>query len=73
VLTEHLLGGRGPKLWLLAIIDDARRRALARFVRHDTTEENLGLVGTYLMCRDALFESNLGTMTVVCTVVDIPF
>src|SRR3989442_12177578 len=30
------------------MIDDASSRALARFVEHDTTEENLRLLGTYL-------------------------
>src|SRR2546425_1047658 len=42
------LEGRGAKLSLLAMIDDASSRALARFVEHDTTEENLRLLGTYL-------------------------
>jgi DNA-binding Lrp family transcriptional regulator len=44
------LEGRGPKLSLVAMIDDASSRALARFVEHDTTEENLRLLGTYLEC-----------------------
>src|ERR1019366_3864097 len=38
------LEGRGPKLSLLAMIDDATSRALARFAEHDTTEENLLLL-----------------------------
>src|SRR3989449_7532336 len=42
------LEGRGAKLSLLAMIDDASSRALARFVEHDTTEENLRLLGSYL-------------------------
>jgi DNA-binding Lrp family transcriptional regulator len=42
------LEGRGPRLWLVAMIDDATSRALARFAEHDTTEENLRLLGKYL-------------------------
>ena len=47
--SEHdWLEGRGEKLYLMAMIDDATSRALARFVRHDSTPENLRLLGTYL-------------------------
>ncbi len=47
--SEHdWLEGRGPRLCLVAMIDDANSRALARFVEHDTTEENLHLLWTYL-------------------------
>jgi hypothetical protein len=47
--SEHdWLEGRGPRLCLAAMIDDASSRALARFVEHDTTEENLRLLWTYL-------------------------
>jgi len=42
------LEGRGPKLSLVAMIDDATSRGLGRFVEHDTTQENLRLLGTYL-------------------------
>ena len=42
------LEGRGPKLSLVAMIDDASSRGLGRFVEHDTTQENLRLLGTYL-------------------------
>jgi transposase len=42
------LEGRGPKLSLVAMIDDATSRGLGRFVEHDTTPENLRLLGTYL-------------------------
>jgi DNA-binding Lrp family transcriptional regulator len=42
------LEGRGPRLWLVAMIDDATSRALARFAEHDTTEENFRLLGKYL-------------------------
>jgi len=47
--SEHdWLEGRGPKLCLLAMVDDATSRAWARFAEHDTTEENLGLLESYL-------------------------
>lgn len=42
------LEGRGEKLYLIAMIDDATSRLLARFVRHDSTEENLRLLWSYL-------------------------
>ena len=34
------LEGRGERLYLIAMIDDATSRLFARFVRHDSTEEN---------------------------------
>ena len=40
--------GRGEKLYLIAMIDDATSRVVANFVRHDSTEENLRLLGRYL-------------------------
>src|ERR1022692_4331623 len=40
--------GRGEKLYLIAMIDDATSRLFARFVRHDTTEENMKLLWSYL-------------------------
>ena len=47
--SEHdWLEGRGPKLSLLAMLDDATSRALARFAEHDTTEENFRLLESYL-------------------------
>ena len=47
--SEHdWLEGRGPKLYLVAMIDDASSRALARFVRHDTTAENMRLLWRWL-------------------------
>ncbi len=47
--SEHdWLEGRGEKLYLIAMIDDATSQLLARFVRHDSTEENLRLLWTYL-------------------------
>lgn len=40
--SEHAwLEDRGPKLCLVALIDDATSRLWARFGEHDTTEENL--------------------------------
>jgi len=47
--SEHdWLEGRGPKLYLLAMIDDATSRALARFATQDTTQENFRLLASYL-------------------------
>ena len=47
--SEHdWLEGRGEKLYLIAMIDDATSRVVARFVRHDSTEENLRLLGCYV-------------------------
>jgi transposase len=47
--SEHdWLEGRGPKPYLISMIDDATSRLLARFVKHDTTEENMRLLQSYL-------------------------
>lgn len=47
--SEHdWLEGRGSKLYLVAMIDDATSRAFARFVDHDSTEENLRVLRGYL-------------------------
>src|ERR1039457_1491302 len=47
--SEHdWLEGRGEKLYLIAMIDDATSRLLARFVRHDTTEGNMKLLWSYI-------------------------
>src|SRR5271157_1213853 len=47
--SEHdWLEGRGEKLYLIAMIDDATSRVVAGFARHDSTEENLRLLGRYL-------------------------
>lgn len=47
--SEHdWLEGRGEKLYLIAMIDDATSRLFARFVRHDSTEENLRLLWSYV-------------------------
>src|SRR5580704_9454614 len=46
---EHdWLEGRGEKLYLIAMIDDATSRLFARFVRHDSTEENMRLLWSYV-------------------------
>ncbi len=47
--SEHdWLEGRGEDLYLIAMIDDATSRLFARFVRHDSTEENMKLLWSYL-------------------------
>src|SRR6266480_2868142 len=47
--SEHnWLEGRGEKLYLIAMIDDATSRLTARFVRHDSTEENMRLLWSYV-------------------------
>jgi transposase len=45
---QDWLEGRGPKLYLVAMIDDATSRAYGRFVRQDSTEENLRVLRGYL-------------------------
>jgi DNA-binding Lrp family transcriptional regulator len=47
--SEHAwLEDRGPKLYLISMIDDATSRIHARFVLHDSTEENMRLLWSYL-------------------------
>lgn len=47
--SEHdWLEGRGEKLYLISMIDDATSELLARFVQSDSTEENMRLLWTYL-------------------------
>ena len=47
--SEHdWLEGRGEKLYLIAMIDDATSRLFGRFVRHDSSEENMRLLWSYL-------------------------
>ena len=47
--SEHdWLEGRGEKLYLIAMIDDATSRLYARFAAHDSTEENMKLLWSYL-------------------------
>ena len=42
------LEGRGERFYLIHMIDDATSELTARFVAHDSTEENLRLLKTYL-------------------------
>ncbi len=42
------LEGRGERIYLISMIDDATSRLFARFVRHDTSEENRRLLRSYL-------------------------
>jgi biotin operon repressor len=42
------LEGRGERLYLIHMIDDATSELLGRFVPSDSTEENMRLLGTYL-------------------------
>lgn len=61
------LEGRGPRLYLIAMIDDASSRLWARFVEHDTSEENLRTLRGWLerygrplalyTDRDSIFET----------------
>jgi transposase len=47
--SEHAwLEGRGEKLYLISMIDDATSRLMARFVRHDSTAENLEQLRRYV-------------------------
>ncbi len=43
--THDWLEGRGPRLYLIAMIDDATSQAMAYFVEHDSTEQNLRMLG----------------------------
>src|SRR5579864_7750597 len=45
---HNWLGPRGEKVKLIAMIDDATLALTARFVHHDSTEENLRVLGSYL-------------------------
>ena len=47
--SEHnWLEGRGPKIYLIAMVDDATSRGLARFAEHDSTAENMRLLWAWL-------------------------
>ena len=66
--SEHnWLEGRGPKIYLIAMVDDATSRSLARFAPHDSTAENMRLLWSWLEYhrmleaytdRAGLFETN---------------
>jgi hypothetical protein len=48
--SEHdWLEGRGEKLYLILLIDDATSRAIGRFARSDSTEANLGVLELWLL------------------------
>src|SRR5207248_4916791 len=47
-LGARLAGRAGPRLYLVAMIDDATSQAYARFARHDSTEENLRVLWGYV-------------------------
>lgn len=42
------LEGRGERIYLIHMIDDATSRLMARFVRHDSTEENMRMLRRWL-------------------------
>lgn len=46
--THDWLEGRGEQIYLISMIDDATSRLFARFVRHDSREENMRLLWDYL-------------------------
>jgi hypothetical protein len=46
--THDWLEGRGERLYLIALLDDATSQATACFVEHDSTEQNLRMLGRYV-------------------------
>jgi transposase len=46
--THDWLEGRGETIYLISMIDDATSRLFARFVRHDSSQENMRLLWAYL-------------------------
>ena len=47
--SEHdWLEGRGEKIYLISMIDDATSRLFGRFAQHDSTEENMRVLRAYL-------------------------
>lgn len=46
--THDWLEGRGPTIYLIHMIDDATSELTPRFVEHDSTEENLRLLKSYV-------------------------
>lgn len=46
--THAWLEGRGPKLYLISLIDDATSELFARFVESESTRSNLGVLRQYL-------------------------
>lgn len=49
--THDWLEGRGQPLYLIALLDDATSQATARFVEHDSTQENLRMLGGYVQAQ----------------------
>ena len=47
--THDWLEGRGEKIYLIKMIDDATSRLFARFVRSDSTAENMAVLEAYLL------------------------
>jgi Integrase core domain len=46
--VHEWLEGRGERIYLIAMIDDASSQVFARFVSNDTTEENMRVLWAYL-------------------------
>jgi transposase len=46
--THHWLEGRGERIYLIKMIDDATSRLFARFVRSDSTAENMAVLEAYV-------------------------
>ena len=49
--THDWLEGRGGRLYLIAMLDDATSQATACFVEHDSTEENLRMLSRYVQAQ----------------------
>ena len=47
--THDWLEGRGERIYLVKMIDDATSRLFARFVRSDSTAENMAVLEAYLL------------------------
>lgn len=47
--THEWLEGRGERIYLIKMIDDATSRLFARFVRSDSTAENMTVLEAYLL------------------------
>src|ERR1700681_1820302 len=47
--THDWLEGRGEKIYLIKMIDDATSRLFARFVRSDSTVDNMAVLEAYLL------------------------
>jgi hypothetical protein len=46
--VHNWLEGRGEQMYLISMIDDATSRLFARFVRHDSREENMRVLWAYV-------------------------